>query len=79
MCILGSSPKVESPKVEKVAPTPQTITPTESNAVKDRTESQKKKRQQAAAEIGRTAGSSRVVANDTLLNQAQSGARQTLG
>ena len=71
----GSSPSYEAPKVEKVAPAPQTITPTESNAANDRAAAEKKKLQQRRGYLE----TRRVTSTDSLMNQAQSGKRSTLG
>ncbi len=75
---LFHSPKVETPKVEKVAPAPQTVTSTETKAIND-TAAKKEKRQRAAANTpGGSAQGSRIVAN-SLLGQVQSGTKSKLG
>lgn len=71
MCIMSSS----KPKVEKVAPAPTAITPTDTGAQEDRiateAEKQRKKRGYAATRI----------ADDhaVLTDNARAGGRQTLG
>lgn len=75
MCsnLFGSKPKVETPKVEKVAPAPQAVTPTDANAIGDRVtaeaEKQRKKRGYAATRVADD--------RDVLTDSAQG--RQTLG
>ena len=77
MCgnLFGSKPKVETPKVEKVAPAPQAVAPTDTGAMDDRVsaenEKQRRKRGFAATRIA----DDRSVLTDT----AQGSGRQTLG
>ena len=75
MCIISKSPKVESPKVEKVAPAPTAISPTDTGSQADRVaadaEKQRKKRGYASTRVA----DDRAVLTDN----AQSGGRQTLG
>ena len=70
--------KAKAPKVQAVAPAPQAVTQPESAAIKEMGTRDKRQKLAAAAEAGRTAGSSRIVAN-SLLSQAQSGKKTELG
>ena len=63
-----------SPKVEKVAPAPQEVSQSETAAVNDRISAENKRRRAAQG-----ADWARNQAKDTLMSQAQSGTRQTLG
>lgn len=63
-----------SPKVEKVAPAPTQQTQSETAAVNDRVSADAKRRRAAKG-----ADWARNQAADTMLSQAQSGSRQTLG
>ena len=71
---LFSKPKVQAPVVEKVAPAPMQQTQSESKAISDQA---KKQRDKDRARFN--ANDTRVVANKTLMDAAQSGTRQTLG
>jgi len=80
MCAnLFSKPK--TPTVQKVAPAPQAVTQPESTAIKEMGNRDKRQKLAAAAEAGRTAQSSRIVANNapSMLGQAQSGKKTDLG
>jgi len=80
MCAnLFSKPK--TPTVQKVAPAPQSVSQPESAAIKDSARRDKRQRAIANAELGRTAQSSRIVANNapSMLGQAQSGKKTDLG
>ena len=72
---LFKSPKVETPKVEKVAPAPTPVTPTDTGAMNDRVaaeaEKQRKKRGYAATRVAEDRA--------VLTDNAQAGGRQTLG
>ena len=72
---LFRKPKVETPTVEQVAPAPQAITPTESNAINDRVANEKKKQQQRRGYMD----TRRVANSPVLTDTAQSGQRSTLG
>ena len=75
MCAnLFSKPKVQAPVVEKVAPAPQAVSQAETAAINDRAAEDNKRRRAAMS-----ADKTRVVANKTLMDAAQSGTRQTLG
>ncbi len=72
---LFHSPKIETPKVEKVAPAPQAVTQSETAAMSDRAATENKRRRAT-----RGADWARTRANDSVLTDtATSGNRQTLG
>lgn len=76
MCILkSSSPSVEAPKVEKVAPAPTAITPTDTGSQADRMSAEAEKQRKKRGYASTRSAADRAVLTDT----AQSGARQTLG
>ena len=75
MCAnLFSKPKVQAPVVEKVAPAPTPQSQGETKAISDQAAAERKNRRAAF-----NADKTRVVANESLMGQAQSGNRTTLG
>ena len=69
---LFSKPK--SPKVQAVAPAPTQVSQPESQAISDQQNADNRRRRAAFG-----ADKARIVANNSLLSQAQSGAKSKLG
>ena len=77
MCgnLFGKSPKVEAPKVEKVAPAPQAVSQSETSAMSDRASAEAEKMRKRRGYNATRAANDRTVLTDT----AQGSSRQTLG